>query len=258
VSQTVGIVGVGHLAGYLVAGWHSARPDLKIVLSPRNADQVARLAARYGATVASDNQAVVDAAGLVVVATRPGDVLAACQSVTWRPDHVVVSVAAGLALAALAAATAPARAVRAMPLACALIHESPTLLYRDDPDARALFAGLGPVHALPDEDAFTAASALGAWYACLYALFADAAGWAAGAGVPAETARALVLQAARGAAGMALAQPEADLNSLLATLATRGGITELALGILRRGDGLRAWPASLDAVLLRLRQLQSR
>jgi pyrroline-5-carboxylate reductase len=254
VLQTVGIVGVGHLAGYLVAGWYTACPELKVVLSPRNAAKAALLAARFGASVAPDNQAVVDAADLVVVATRPGDAVAACRGVTWRRNQVVVSVAAGLPAAALAAATGPATVIRAMPLACAMIHESPTLLYPDDPAARSLFIGLGAVHVLPDEEAFTAASALGAWYACLYALFADAASWAAGAGVPAETARALALQAARGAAGMALAQPEADLNDLLATLATAGGITELALSVLRSRDGLSAWPDALDAVLRRLRQ----
>ncbi len=250
-APTLGILGVGHLAGYLVEGWQRARPDLAIVLSPRNAAQAARLASRWGLAVAPDNQAVADAADLVVAATRPRDLVAACAGVKFRDGQVVVSVAAGVPWSAVDAAVAPATAVCAMPISCAAINESPTLLYPADTLAQALFAALGPVHLMPDQAAFTAASALGAWYAWLYALFADAIRWAEAAGVPAETARSLVLETARGAAGMALGQP-GDPRSVLASLATQGGITELGLGILARGDGLAAWPAALDAVLARL------
>ena len=75
----IGIIGAGHLAGYLVAGWRHAWPDLQVILSPRNAAQAASLAATYGAVVAPDNQAVVAAAEVIVLATRPADALAALR-----------------------------------------------------------------------------------------------------------------------------------------------------------------------------------
>ena len=82
--EPLGIVGVGHLAGYLVDGLAAAQPQLEIVLSPRNVERSARLAARFGAQVAADNQAVCAAADVVLVTTRPGDVEEVCRSLSFR------------------------------------------------------------------------------------------------------------------------------------------------------------------------------
>lgn len=251
-AGTTGIIGVGHLAGYLVEGLRRASPDLEIVLSPRNVERSAELAARFGATVADDNQAVADAADLILLTTRPGDAVAACQDIAFRPAQAVISAAAGLTLAALRAAVAPAAVVRAMPISCAAIDESPTLLYPDDPRAHALFALLGQVHVLPDESRFAPASAIAAFYGWVYALLDETVRWTAQAGVPAETARGLVLETVRGAVDMALRHPDQELAAMLDTLATPGGITEHGLRILRRGGGLTAWAEALSAVLARM------
>jgi len=71
--------------------------------------------------------------------------------------------------------------------------------------------------------------------------------------VPPQTARKLVLETVRGAADMALARPDQDLDAMLDSLATPGGITEHGLTLLRRRGGLTAWREALDAVLSRLR-----
>jgi len=247
-----GIVGVGHLAGYLVEGLRRAAPDLPIILSPRNTERSANLSARFGAHVAAGNQAVADAADLIILSTRPGDAVPACQEVAFRPDQTVVSVAAGLPLEALKPAVAPATAVRAMPISCAAVNESPTLLYPDHPQARALFALLGQVHVLPDESSFTPASVIAAFYGWVYALLDDTVAWTTRAGVPPQTARSLVLETVRGAAGMALSHPDQELASLLRALATPGGITEHGLDVLHRQQGLAAWTQALDAVLERM------
>ena len=249
----VGIVGVGHLAGYLVQGLRRASADIEIILSPRNAERSAELAARFGATVASDNQAVADAANVVILATRPGDAVAACEAVAFRPGQTVVSVAAGLALDALKPAVAPATVVRAMPISCAAINESPTLLYPDDPQAHALFACLGQVHVLPDEARFTPASVIAAFYGWVYALLDETVAWTAQAGVPPQMARSLVLETVRGAADMALAHPDGELAAMLDALATPGGFTEHGLQVLHRRHGLAAWTEALEAVLNRMR-----
>ena len=84
---TTAYVGVGALASAIVTGLCEGVADPPtIVLSPRNAEASAALAARYGSvTVAADNQAVVDAADLVIVTLRRAhaDVLG---ELTWRPE----------------------------------------------------------------------------------------------------------------------------------------------------------------------------
>jgi pyrroline-5-carboxylate reductase len=248
----IGIIGVGHLAGYPVRGLRRADPEIEIVLSPRNVVMSAKLAARYGAIVAADNQAVADSADLVILATRPEEACPACQAIDFRPKQTVVSVAAGLRLEALLPVAMPATVVRALPISCVALNESPTLLYPDEPQAHALFALLGQVHVLPDERCFTSASVLSAFYGWVYAWLDETIAWTAQAGVPSQTARSLVLETVRGATSMALERPDEELASMLGTLATPGGITAHGLEILRRQQGLVAWTEALQAVLDRL------
>jgi pyrroline-5-carboxylate reductase len=251
--ERVGIIGVGHLAGYLIEGLRRASQDIEIILSPRNAERAARLAARFGVAVATDNQAVADAADLILLTTRPGDAVAAVEGIAFRSVQTVVSVAASLPLTNLKPAVAPATVVRAMPISCAAINQSPTLLYPDHPQARALFSLLGQVHVLPDESRFIPASVIAAFYGWVYALLAETVAWTIQAGVPPQTARSLVLETVRGAADMALAHPDQDLAAILDTLATPGGITEHGLHVLHQRQGLAAWTEALEAVFNRLR-----
>jgi pyrroline-5-carboxylate reductase len=251
-DETIGIIGTGHLAGYLVEGLRRAGPEMEIVVSPRNAAHAAALAARFGVRVAGSNQEVADAAGPLLLTTRPADALAALSALSLRPDQTVISAAAGIGLWALTPAAAPAPAVRAMPLTCAAIGRSPTLLHPDHARARSLLELVGTVHAMQNEEAFVRASAVSAFYGWLFALLDQTAGWLEADGVPRETARRLVLETAEGAADLGLARPQEELAGLLDALATPGGITRQGLVILRDGGGLDSWIAALDTVFARL------
>lgn len=251
-SDTIGILGVGHLAGYLVEGLHSCRADVKIILSPRNMNQAARLVEKYGAIQAESNQAVVQKADLLLLTTRPGDALSALAEVSMHPEQVVVSAVAGIELASLAAVAAPASVVRVMPLSCAAICQSPTVLYPDHPRVRQLFEWLGTVHVVESEQAFNRASVIAAFYGWIYALLEETAGWVREGGLPDDTARSLVLSTVKGAADLAVMRPDHELSELLDTLATPGGITRYGLGVLEDEQGLQAWRKALQAVYQRL------
>src|SRR5215216_4341250 len=111
-QPTYGVLGVGALASAIVTGLCDgvANPPT-IVLSPRNAPASAALAARHpSVSVATDNQAVINAADLVFVTLRRAhaDLLG---DLTWRPEQVVVSAVGGLPLAQLTELVAPASQV---------------------------------------------------------------------------------------------------------------------------------------------------
>lgn len=252
--ESVGIIGVGHLATYLVEGLTRANPNAEVLLSRYKGDFTDTLAERFGATAVQDNQAVADGTDLVLVTTRPSDIFAACESVFFRPGQNVVSTAAGVTLAALQPAVSPATAVRAMPITCAAICRSPTLLHPENARARSLFELLGTVHVLADEESFTSASVITAYYGWVYALLDEAVSWTIEAGVPPEIARPLVLETTRGATEMGLARPDQDLSALLDSLATPGGITRDGLRILEEGQSLERWTEAMGVVLERLRR----
>jgi len=253
VIESVGIIGVGHLATYLVEGLNRANPNIEILLSRFLGDFTESLAERFGATAVADNQAVADRTDLVLVSTRPGNIVAACESVAFRPEQTVVSTASGVTVAALEPAVSPATIVRAMPITCAAICRSPTLLYPDNPVARSLFELIGTVHVLPNEATFTPASVSTAYYGWVYALLDEAVSWTTEAGVPPAMARSLILETTRGAAEMGLARPEQELSALLDSLATPGGITRAGLKALEDRQSLKAWTEAMEVVLERLR-----
>ncbi|MEM7221536.1 MAG: pyrroline-5-carboxylate reductase dimerization domain-containing protein [Pseudomonadota bacterium] len=248
---TVGLIGVGHLASYLVPGLLRGLQPEALLLSPRGRAQSAALAARHGLAVAESNQDLVERCDMVLLATRPGQAAEAVAALTWRQGQTLVSLCAGLPLAALEAG--PATLARALPVSSALIGESPTCLTPDLHHVRALLAPLGPVIALPDEASFEVASVPSAYYGWIHALIAETSDWATRQGLPEATARALVAQTLRGAAGMILAEPERPVDDMIKTLATPGGITELGLRHLRETSAFGPWNEACDAVLARLK-----
>jgi len=250
----VGFIGIGHLAAHLVEGFARGAPAPAILLSPRGAGTAARLAERFGAKVGGDNQAVANACALVLLATPPNVALAAARAIRWRAEQIVVSVCAGVPLAPLAEAVRPARAVRAMPITAAAQGESPTPIFPRDPAAEALFARLGPVHPLDDEDAFEAAATIATYYGWVFAIIDEATRWAEDAGLPAETARLLVTETTRAAAGMVARRQGESAATLAETIAKPGSFTGHGLDLLRERGALDTFRAALDAVRARLRK----
>ncbi|MFW9993786.1 MAG: NAD(P)-binding domain-containing protein [Candidatus Odinarchaeota archaeon] len=249
--EKVGIIGVGHLASYLVEGLRKASENLEIYLSPRNVEKSAYLAERFNATVGSDNQEVADKADMIILSTRSEHAVQVAKDISFRSGQTVISVSI-LPIRALSKVIQPADVVRAMPISSAAINQSPTLLYPDNPKARALISLIGQVHVLQEESQFTPASVIAAYYGWIYALLGETIKWTAGTGVPQQIARTLVLETVRSAVNMSLDQPGKDLGEILATLVTKGGITDQGLKVLRERQGLVAWIEALEVVLRRL------
>lgn len=248
----VGIIGVGHLASYLVEGINHTSPKMEIILSPRNKDHAKRLARKFGAFIAKNNQEVADKTNMVILSTRPNDSAKVAADIKFHQNHVLISVAAGLAIDQLKPFVGPATIIRAMPLSSSAINISPTLMFPDHPQVRSLFQLVGDVLIVPKESIFTPASAIAAFYGWLYALMDEAISWTVQEGVPYAIARKLILKTVYSAVGMSLAQSEHSMSLILESLATKGGITEQGLLILKEENGLKAWSNALQAVLNKL------
>ncbi|SMF72462.1 pyrroline-5-carboxylate reductase [Tistlia consotensis] len=246
----IGILGVGHLAGYLVPGL-LREPAFELLLSPRNAEKARALSERHDLPVAPDAETLVRRSEVVLLAVHPAKAADAVEGLPWRAGQTLVSLCAGVPLDSLAAAQ-PAALARAMPITAASIGESPTSLWPDLPAARQVLAPLGPVIALPGEAAFETATVAAAAYGWLQGLIGALAEWETQAGLPPETARALIAQTTRAAAAIVQARPEASVEALTRDVCTPGGITELGLDHLERAEAFGPWREACDAVLARL------
>ncbi|PKP85797.1 MAG: hypothetical protein CVT80_00560 [Alphaproteobacteria bacterium HGW-Alphaproteobacteria-2] len=248
--MTLGIIGVGHLAAAILRGLvRAGQPAEGVILSPRG--QGPDLAARHGFLLAADNADLVRRADIVLLAVRPADAEAALRGLPWRAEHTLASACAGVSLARLVDAAAPARVVRIMPITAAQLGASPTLVHPMRPELEPLLHAIGSVIALPDEGRFEAATVSAAIYGWVQALIRESAAWAGAEGLDPGTARALMARTFI-AAGRLADETDTPLDALIDTIATPGGITEAGLIHLRDRGTPEAWQGACDVVLRKL------
>lgn len=254
-NGTLGIVGVGGLAEFVVEGYRHAGDQREILLSPRGAARAADLAKRFRCRIMPSNQAVLDAADNVMVATPPKEVIACVKSLTWRRGQLLVCVAIDVTLAALKAAAPEADIVRTMPSSAAAFGASAMPIYPDRAAARALLAPLGAVHAVPDERAFDAGAAFAGYYLWVYGLLDEMVRAGEAAGLPRPAAIGLVAGLTDAACQHALrADPALPVREPLDRHGTPGTMTAGGYAILESADALAPWRRAYEGAVQRLRR----
>lgn len=249
-SGALGIIGVGGLAGFVVEGLRRAGDTRPIILSPRNPQKAEDLARRFNCAVAADNQGVVDAADIVIVATRPPDTLAAIEGLRWTSRHLLINVAAGVTLASIGGRGGAARMVRAMPIASSAIGAGVTALHPPDPRAERLFAALGRVIPLAEERQFIAATAISCSHLWLYGLMGAMVQAGRAGGLSNDAAVELVAGYAEAAAAVVLAGDRATpVRAPLDAHRKPGSLTAAGLATLEAARAFEAWEAAIAAVM---------
>jgi len=256
-NNTLGIIGVGDLATFIVEGLRHGGDHRPILLSPRNAHRAAALAARCRATIASDNQAVVDGADIVMVATPPKVTLDAIRSLTFLPGQRLICVAIDIALSDLRGAAPGAVIVRAMPSAAAAICMDSTPICPAEPWALAFFATVGTPHGLKDEATFAAATALSVFHLWSFALMDTMVGEAEAAGIPRADAVRLVAALTRSAGALAVAaDPALPVRAPLDLNGKAGTMTATGMSVLEAADAFGPWRTAFRTALARARQVR--
>ena len=246
----IGILGTGHLAEFLIRG-AGGRYDFTV--SPRSAARAAALAASHGVGVAPDNQAVVDGCDLILVCLPAAEGVEILRGLRFRAGQSVLSAMAGVRLAALAAAVAPAAAACNMMPGLANAHGlGPCLIHPARAEWEGFLSALGPLHVFGNEEEFVAATAFGALSGATFFWMDRLAGWFAAQGVAPATARRLVAETLRGNAEVLLRET-ASLAEIQRGIATPGGITEALVARLADRGALEAWGEGMDVVLARVR-----
>lgn len=251
----IGIIGIGHLGAALAEGYARTGMAGDLIVSPRGRECATLLRSTYGIAVADDNADVVRAAEVVIVATRPEDVIETVRMLPWRQGQTLISAAAGITAGALRGAAAPADAARAMPVLACAVNESAIPLFPALPAAITALQPLGRVTAIDDEGAFSTASALGAWFGWLFALTGETADILIDSGMEKAAARKVTADMMRAAGALIAERPDRDPQQTLKNLATPGGITEAGLNALQRADAFRPWREAMAAAVERLQAL---
>lgn len=236
------MIGCGNMAGAMLAGWLDAGFDPKSVVVVRPSGQ--RVAP--GVTVFT---ALPDGSppALAMLGVKPQklDEIAPALAPRLGPDTILVSILAGVELAALRARfPEPRTIVRAMPNTPVRLRKGVVdLLGEGRADDLALvetlMSALGHAEWFKDEASFAAAGHLtGAGPAFLFRFIDALAHGGEAIGLPADQAARLALLMAEGAAALAAASPESPAE-LAARVASPGGTTQAGLAVLDGEEALR-------------------
>ncbi len=182
-------LGGGRITSALVAGLRLAEYDQPIVVHDRHPKKLRQLKRQHGVTVEADLRRAVDAAHLLIIATRPDSVRKLLKEIRGEHIHrrlMAVSLAAGIPLSALRALLGlPVRWMRAMPSPVSrsgqgltALTSAPGISAAERREVRDLFAMVGAVVEIPEKqfDAFTVTYSSSHGYHALAALVAAAEG----------------------------------------------------------------------------------
>jgi pyrroline-5-carboxylate reductase len=233
--------GAGRMGGALIAGWLRAgafSPDQLMIRDPAPGPDA--LASR---ALIDPDLAALARAKTVVLVVKPQlwREVAVDVAPSLAADAVIVSVAAGVASADIVAAFSGRRVARVMPTTAAAIGQGTASIFAIDAEARArahaLFAPLGTVVDLADEDLMHAATAVsGSAPAYLYAFVEALEAAAVSLGLAPNAARDLARATVAGAAALMEASG-ADAGELRRQVTSPGGTTEAALKVLLGESG---------------------
>ncbi len=255
-SIRVGFLGAGQMATALARGWLNAQ--LITSTSCRASDPAAAARSRFqqetGCPATADNREVVTHSDVLVLAVKPQMMPALLDEIrqTVTPNHLVISIAAGITLQRLAHnLSSHVRLVRVMPNTPCLLGASASG-FAASPGARPedialverLFNAVGKAFALPESSLDAVTGLSGSGPAFVYVMIEALADGGVRMGLPRDVAMALAAQTVLGSARMVL-ETKQHPAALKDAVASPGGTTIAGLHALEKG-GLRA--AIMDAV----------
>lgn len=246
-TNKIGFIGGGNMAASLISGLiASGHAPEQIWVSDINQDTLTALKHDLSVNTSANNEDVINAVDVVVLAVKPQTLSAVAQSIATLIQHkqsLVVSIAAGINQNSLSRwLGAETAIVRCMPNTPALVLTGATALHANDKVtaeqcdlAENILRAVGIALWVDDEaelDAVTAVSGSGPAY---YFLLMEAMEKAAlELGLSQETARLLVQQTALGAAKIALESSESP-EQLRKRVTSPGGTTQQAIETFEQG-----------------------
>jgi len=266
--DTIGFIGAGNMAEALIKGVINAKlcKPRNIFVSDIRPDRLELLTRQYRVQATVNSAALAAGVDTIVLSVKPQNMAEALQAIKTavRPGALVISVAAGIKVAKIAAALGDRAIVRVMPNTPALVGEGASAIFANSrarpmmDRAMGIFSAVGKTVIVDNEDLIDAVTAVsGSGPAYFFLLMEEMIRAAHDIGLPAEIAKILVLQTAKGASMLAV---EGDKrgespSELRRKVTSPGGTTEAALKVFTSRDFGRLIDEALTAARNKSRQL---
>ena len=253
--RKLGFIGTGAITehvitGLIVKGGYAE----EIVVSERSQERSRKLAERFSnVRVESENQAIVDQVDLVFVGVLPQQTLEVLESLTFRPDQVIVSMASIVSVGQLAKVVAPATQIhRIIPMPPNEIGVGPIPIFPSSPVVEALLSQIGTMVPVEEEQHFSTFSAGSAVMATFFELVATHAEWLQEKGVPEEAATRYSTTVFHSLATQIQDLGPEQLQKVSEECLTAGGLNEQLLLVTRKEGWYEELQAGLEQILERV------
>ncbi len=266
-NKSIGFIGSGNMGealinGLLVSG--QSRQE-NIICSDIRQERLDELKSRFGIQITTDNNQVVKAADIIILAVKPQILAEVISEIAEGLDmsKVIISIAAGVPMAAIESLlNKQLRLIRAMPNVCVAVREGATAIAagqnckKEDIDlAMAIFNSVGRCIFLKENylmDAVTGLSGSGPAY--IFMIVDALADAGVKVGLSRKESQLLASQTVLGAAKMLL-ETKIHPGQLKDTVTSPGGTAIAGLHTLEKG-GLRTTLINgVEAATLRSKEL---
>jgi pyrroline-5-carboxylate reductase len=259
----LGFIGGGKLAGSVMRGLVRAKfcAPAEILVSEPYESAREGLRDELGLSVTAENAEVAEKAEVILIGVKPGVVLDVVSGIAAAIDNkMVISLAAGVGVASMEA-KAPARFMRAMTNTPAAVCQAATAVAKgkrttteDLEQARQIFAAIGMVVEVQEEQIDAVTALAGSGPAFVYTVIEALAAGGANCGLPAEISLGLATQTVRGAAQLAL-ESKLSPEELRRMVITPGGTTAAGLARMDELQTAAGLSAAVEAAAARAKEL---
>ncbi len=237
----------------------------QIMVSNRTDGKLQKLKSTYDILIANTNEQLVDECDVVIIAVKPQDFNEALEPIasSFKPDQIVISLAAGLALNSLYKIVPNVRWARVMPNTPSRIgHGVIGLCTRDKKDVgleeyiKSLLASLGTIISVESEEDFNTimiSSSSGTGF--VFELMSYWQEWIEERGFTAEEARQITVETFFGASLLAQQSPNISFVELVSAVASKKGVTAAGLDSMRETEVERALRISFEKAWIRNQEI---
>lgn len=243
-QKKIGFIGLGHMGQAILRGLiHSGTVQAEnIYATNRSPGKLNKAATKYGIHSLTTAEDVVDHSDVVILATKPQDLLELLEPLrnAFTSDKVALSLAAGVELKTLRKYLPEAQLVRVMPNTPIFICKAVIGFCLQKPDivleqlVKKLFSPLGYVVSTEEGEefsAFTVSSASGSGF--IFELMQYWQDWIEEHGIESDKARAIVTETFLGTAQLAAEDTELSFQQLAEKVSSKKGVTAAGLASLR-------------------------
>ena len=251
----IGFVGTGAIAEAMCIGiLEHSNFSGSILLSERSTKRSSALANQYEQVeVVSEIQDLLDRSDLVILSTLPTQLESALDGVTFKENHVVISLVAATFLNKLAELVSPARRIcRLIPMPPIEMGVGPIALCPRDEEIIDFLSDLGKVVPVDDEIQFDLMSAASSVMASFFEWSAAVSKWMEAQGFDKDASAKYVSSLFEALTVMLKDKDFDQVQGMSNEVITKGGLNEQFLAFNSRAGFFDKLPEGLDEILARI------